>query len=58
MRMACGERVGALGAEIVGLAAGLESVESGGKAVEGVFVFFAEFGGAFVEAGLAGFFHF
>ncbi|MCC6265032.1 MAG: hypothetical protein IT169_15770 [Bryobacterales bacterium] len=53
-----GERVFGLGAEMGGFAAELLGFELGGEAVEGGFVFLAEFGGAFVEAGLAGFFRF
>ena len=41
-----------------GFAAELLGFELGGEAVEGGFVFLAEFGGAFVEAGLAGVFRF
>ena len=53
-----GEWVRALVAEAIGFAAELEGAEPGGEMVEGVFVFVAEFGGAFVEAGLGGFFRF
>ena len=59
MRAAGGAwRVFALGAEMGGFAAELSGFELGGEAVEGGFVFPAEFGGAFVEAGLGGFFRF
>ena len=59
MRAAGGAwRVFALGAEMGGFAAELLGFELGGEAVEGGFVFLAEFGGAFVEAGLGGFFRF
>ena len=59
MRAAGGAwRVFALGAEMGGFAAELSGFELGGEAVEGGFVFPAEFGGAVLEAGLGGFFCF
>ena len=44
--------------DLPGFAALLALVERGFEAVEGGFVFLAEFGGALVEAGFAGFFRF
>ncbi|MCC7339919.1 MAG: hypothetical protein IT170_02445, partial [Bryobacterales bacterium] len=59
MRAACGAwRVFAVGAEMGDFAAELLGFELGGEAVEGGFVLVAELGGAFVEAGLGGFFCF
>ena len=58
MRVVCRKWVVSMGTEIPGMAAGLDGIEFGREAVEGVFVLFAKFGGALVEAGLVGFFHF